>query len=176
MAAALLCVALGTFQMLRAPASAQGPGAADLIFSNGKIVTVDERFTIDQAVAVKGDRIVAVGSNQEVAKLAGPNTRTIDLRGRTAIPGLIDNHLHLLRAGNTWELELRWDGIDSRKQAIEMLRARAKQPAPADGCSTSVAGRPRSSPTTGSRSRARNSTPSLRTIRSRSRSPTIRSS
>ena len=104
--------------------------AADLVFSNGKIVTVDERFTIAQAVAVKGDRIVAVGSNQEIAKLAGPGTRTIDLRGRTAIPGLIDNHLHLLRAGNTWELELRWDGIDSRKHAIEMLRARAKSVGP----------------------------------------------
>ena len=81
MAAALLCVALGTFQMLRAPASAQGPGAADLILSNGKIVTVDERFTIAQAVAIRGDRIVAVGTNQDIARLAGPNTRRIDLRG-----------------------------------------------------------------------------------------------
>ena len=123
---AVLCVAAGIFQIFRAPASAQG-AAADLLFTNGKIVTVDERFTIAQAVAVKGDRIVAVGSSQEIAKLAGPGTRTIDLRGRTAIPGLIDNHLHLLRAGNTWELELRWDGVYSRKQAIEMLRERAKK-------------------------------------------------
>jgi predicted amidohydrolase YtcJ len=139
MATAVLCLAVGTFQLVRAPASAQGvggtspaqaSGAADLVFSNGKIVTVDERFTIAQAVAVKGERIVAVGSSQEIARLAGPNTRTIDLRGRTAIPGLIDNHLHLLRAGNTWELELRWDGIDSRKRAIEMLRTRAKSVGP----------------------------------------------
>ena len=84
--AAVLCLAVGTFQILRA----QTPTAVDLVFSNGKIVTVDERFTIAQAVAVKGDRIVAVGSSQEIAKLAGLNTRTIDLRGRTAIPGLID--------------------------------------------------------------------------------------
>ncbi|HVQ14608.1 MAG TPA: amidohydrolase [Vicinamibacterales bacterium] len=123
---AVLCVAAGIFQVFRAPASAQS-AAPDLLFTNGKIVTVDERFTIAQAVAVKGDRIVAVGSSQEIAKLAGPGTRTIDLRGRTAIPGLIDNHLHLLRAGNTWELELRWDGVYSRKQAIEMLRERAKK-------------------------------------------------
>jgi predicted amidohydrolase YtcJ len=68
-----------------------------------------------------------VGSSQEIAKLAGPGTKTVDLRGRTAIPGLIDNHLHLLRAGNTWELELRFDGVYSRKQAIEMLRERAKK-------------------------------------------------
>ena len=122
---AMLCVAAGVFQILRMPASAQG-SAPDLLFTNGKIVTVDERFTIAQAVAVKGDRIVAVGSSQEIAKLAGPGTRTVDLRGRTTIPGLIDNHLHLLRAGNTWELELRFDGIYSRKQAVEMLRERAK--------------------------------------------------
>jgi predicted amidohydrolase YtcJ len=123
---AMLCVAAGIFQIFRTPASAQS-AAPDVLFTNGKVVTVDERFTIAQAVAVKGDRIVAVGSSQEIAKLAGPGTRTIDLRGRTAIPGLIDNHLHLLRAGNTWELELRWDGVYSRKQAIEMLRERAKK-------------------------------------------------
>lgn len=124
--AVALCTAVTTFQLLHAPAFAQGQGAADLIFSNGKIVTVDDRFTVAQALAVKGDRIVAVGSSQEIAKLAGPSTKSIDLRGRTVVPGMIDNHLHLLRAGNTWELELRWDGVYSRKQAIDMLRARAK--------------------------------------------------
>ena len=122
----MLCVAAGVFQILRVPTSAQG-SAPDLVLTNGKIVTVDERFTIAQAIAVKGDRIVAVGPSQEIAKLAGPGTKTVDLRGRTAIPGLIDNHLHLLRAGNTWELELRFDGIYSRKQAVEMLRERAEK-------------------------------------------------
>jgi predicted amidohydrolase YtcJ len=104
---------------------AQQP-TADLIFSNGKIITVDERFTIAQAVAIKGDRIMAVGSNQDIARLAGPSTRRIDLKGRSVIPGLIDNHMHLLRAGQTWELEVRLDGVDSRKQALEMLENRAK--------------------------------------------------
>jgi predicted amidohydrolase YtcJ len=104
---------------------AQQP-AADLILSNGKVVTVDDRFTIAQAIAVKGDRIVAVGTNQEMARLAGPATSRVDLRGRTVIPGLIDNHMHLLRAGNTWALELRWDGVYSRKDAIQQLKARAK--------------------------------------------------
>jgi predicted amidohydrolase YtcJ len=104
---------------------AQQP-APDLILSNGKIVTVDERFRIAQAVAIQGSRIVAVGSNQEMDRLAGANTRRIDLMGRTVIPGLIDNHMHLLRAATTWLRELRFDGVDSRKQAIEMLRARAK--------------------------------------------------
>jgi predicted amidohydrolase YtcJ len=107
------------------PLVSQQP-APDLILTNGKIITVDARFTIAQAVAIKGDRIVAVGTNQEMSQLAAPSARRIDLRGRTVIPGLIDNHLHLLRAGTTWQRELRFDGVDSRKQAVQMLRARAK--------------------------------------------------
>ncbi|MDQ5840375.1 MAG: amidohydrolase family protein [Chloroflexota bacterium] len=106
---------------------AQQPASqADLILSNGKIITVDERFTIAQAVAVRGDHIVAVGTNQEIARLAGPTTRRIDLRGRTVVPGLIDNHMHLLRYGTTWRYEVRWDGVESRKEALEMLRARTQ--------------------------------------------------
>src|SRR5688572_6940429 len=100
---------------------------ADVILSNGKIVTVDERFTIAQAVAVAGDRIVAVGTNQDVSRLAGPSTRRIDLRGRTVLPGLIDNHMHLLRYGTTWKYEVRWDGVATRKAALDLLRARTSQ-------------------------------------------------
>jgi predicted amidohydrolase YtcJ len=111
-------------------AFAQGAITADLILSNGKIVTVDDRFTIAQAVAIKGNRIVAIGANQEMDRLAAPNARRINLRGRTVIPGLIDNHNHLLRAGTTWPLELRFDGVGTRKKAIEMIRARAKQVGP----------------------------------------------
>ena len=102
----------------------------DVILSNGKIITVDERFTIAQAVAIRGNRIVAVGANSDIAPLAGPNTRTVDLRGRTVIPGLIDNHMHLLRAAATWTRELRFEGVTSRKQAADMLRARAKAAGP----------------------------------------------
>ena len=109
---------------------AQGAITADLILSNGKIVTVDDRFTIAQAVAIKGNRIVAVGANQEMDRLAAPNARRINLRGRTVIPGLIDNHNHLLRAATTWPLELRFDGVGTRKKAIEMIRARGKQVGP----------------------------------------------
>jgi predicted amidohydrolase YtcJ len=104
---------------------AQQP-AADLIFTNGKIITVDEKFTIAQAVAVKGDRIVAVGTNQQIGQMAGPNTRRVDLRGKAVVPGLIDNHMHLLRAGTTWTHEVRLDGVESRKQALDMFAARAR--------------------------------------------------
>ena len=110
---------------------AQQPGA-DLILSNGKVITADERFTIAQAVAIRGDRVVATGSNQEIARLAGPNTRRIDLRGKAVTPGLIDNHMHLLRAGTTWQWEVRLDGVDSRKHALDMLRARAAAIAPGE--------------------------------------------
>jgi len=148
--AGVLLVFAGAISVLRAqqPASAQGFGAAspaafaqgfgaastapDIILSNGKVVTVDDRFAIAQAVAITGDRIVAVGTTQELAPLAGPSTRRIDLRERTVLPGLIDNHMHLLRAGNTWQLELRWDGVYSRKQAVEMLRTRAKAVGPGE--------------------------------------------
>src|SRR5688500_7149085 len=60
---------------------------ADLILTNGKIVTVDDRFTIAQAVAIKGGRVVAVGASADIGKLGGASTKTMDLRGRTVIPG-----------------------------------------------------------------------------------------
>ena len=100
--------------------------APDTILTNGKIITVDERFTIAQAVAVRDGRFVAVGTTQEITRLAGPATRRIDLRGRAVIPGLIDNHMHLVRYGTTWKYEVRWDGVETRKEALAMLRARTQ--------------------------------------------------
>jgi predicted amidohydrolase YtcJ len=112
--------------LLLAAALSPAQTTPDVVLVNGKIVTVDDRFSIAQAVAISGERIVAVGTTADISKLAGPATRRIDLRGRTVIPGLIDNHIHLLRAAATWAKELRWDGVDSRKQAVELLQARAK--------------------------------------------------
>lgn len=117
----------GTLSIL----NAQQP-TADVILSNGKIITVDDQFTIAQAVAVRGDRIVAVGTNQEIVSLAGPRTRQIDLMGRAVVPGLIDNHMHLLRAGTTWQWEVRWDGVESRNEALAMLRARVQEVEPGE--------------------------------------------
>lgn len=125
-------LALGALVAIAGAASlldAQQP-APDLILSNGKIITVDETFSIGQAMAVRGDRVTAVGTNQEITRLAGPNTRRIDLRGRAVIPGLIDNHTHLMRGGETWTEEVRLDAIDSRKQAVEMLRAKVRTAGP----------------------------------------------
>lgn len=67
---------------------------ADLVLTNGRFFTVDSGWRIAEAVAIRDGRFVAVGTNAEVAKLAGPSTQTIDLAGRTVVPGLIDTHLH----------------------------------------------------------------------------------
>jgi predicted amidohydrolase YtcJ len=95
---------------------------ADTILVNGKIVTVDDRFTIAEALAVRGGRIIAVGTGADIDKLKGPQTRVLDLGQRTVIPGLIDNHAHWIRAAE--HNELRFDGVTSRQQALKMLAER----------------------------------------------------
>ena len=127
MAVAMLVALAGSSMLV----SAQQP-AADLILYNGKIITVDNKFSIAQAVAVRGDRIVEVGTDQEVNELAGPNTRRIDLEGKSVTPGLIDNHAHFMEEGGYWTLETRLDGIESRTQALEMLRAAAQAKGPGE--------------------------------------------
>jgi len=106
--------------------------APDVILTNGKIITVDDQFRIAQAVAVRGERFVAVGTNQQIAALAGPNTRRIDLGGKAVIPGLIDNHAHIMEEGAIWNQELRFDGVESRRQALDMIRAKAAAVAPGE--------------------------------------------
>ncbi len=101
--------------------------APDLILTNGKIITVDDQFRIAEAVAIRGDRFVAVGTNADIAALAGSNTRRIDLEGRSVVPGLIDNHAHFIEEGAYWNLELRFDGVESRQEALNRLRAKAAE-------------------------------------------------
>ena len=103
--------------------SATGP--VDVILTGGKVITVDQKFTIAQAIAVKGDRVVAVGSNDDISSLAGPATRRIDLAGRAVVPGMIDNHAHYMEEGVLWTDELRLDNVTTRAQAIEMMKAKA---------------------------------------------------
>jgi predicted amidohydrolase YtcJ len=116
--------------LLLAAATAIAADPADLLLINGKIVTVDDRFSIAQAIAIKGQRIVAVGTTADVRKVAGAGAKTIDLRGRTVIPGLIDNHAHWIRAAE--HAELRFDGVTSRKRALQMLAERVKAARPGE--------------------------------------------
>ena len=99
--------------------------APDRIFINGKIVTVDDYFSIKEAVAVRGERFLATGSSEEIQALADADTAVTDLGGRTVIPGLIDNHNHVIRATEYWPNEARLDGVTSRAEALEILRAKA---------------------------------------------------
>ena len=88
--------AAGAQASLPAPVAA-GTGPADLILTNGKIITVDAAFTVAQALAIAGDRILAVGSDAAMARVSGPTTRVVDLKGKTVIPGITDGHAHMDR-------------------------------------------------------------------------------
>jgi predicted amidohydrolase YtcJ len=96
-----IAAALGPGLASRANAQATTPSGrpADLVLRNGKIITVDRNFTIAQSIAIAGDRVLAVGSDAAMAAHTAPSTRIIDLRGKAAMPGLIDGHAHMDREG-----------------------------------------------------------------------------
>ncbi len=108
--------------VVHAPAAAQ---IADAVFLNGKIVTLDPIIPNAEAIAVRDGRILAVGTSVHVAAMAGPRTQTVDLAGRTVIPGLIDSHIHAIRAGLTYATEVHWIGARTLAEALGRLRAAA---------------------------------------------------
>ncbi|XGV94766.1 MAG: amidohydrolase [Leptolyngbya sp. BL-A-14] len=103
---------------------------ANLIITNGRIATQDDRRSFAAAAAIKDGRFIAVGSEKEVMAYRGINTQVIDVRGRTVIPGLNDSHLHLIRGGLNYNLELRWDGVPSLADGLRMLREQARRTPP----------------------------------------------
>jgi predicted amidohydrolase YtcJ len=94
----------------------------DLILRRGLFTTLDRENPSASAVAIKDGRFLAVGSEDKIMPLAGPDTRIIDLFGRRVLPGLIDNHLHIIRGGLNFNSELRWDGVRSLSDAMSMLK------------------------------------------------------
>jgi hypothetical protein len=123
-------LALVVVLLVLAPGGAQGQPALvlhypELVLVNGKVVTVDDRFSIREAVAVRDGKILAVGGTADIRALAGPSTRVVDLKGRTVIPGLIDSHVHMLRAGFRWPEEVRLDDVASVEEILERIRDRA---------------------------------------------------
>jgi predicted amidohydrolase YtcJ len=99
---------------------------ADLVLVNGRIHTLDAKNTVAEAIAIKGERIVAVGNFARVKSLIAKSTRVVDLKGRTVVPGLIDSHMHAIRAALSFSTEVNWIGARSVPEALERLSAKAR--------------------------------------------------
>jgi len=110
--------------------SAQPATGADLIVFNGRLATQDARRSFASAVAIREGRFVAVGTDADIMTYRGDTTQIIDVGGRTVIPGLNDSHIHPIRGGLTYNLELRWDGVPSLADALRMLREQAQRTPP----------------------------------------------
>jgi predicted amidohydrolase YtcJ len=98
---------------------------ADVIVRNGKVFTGDPSRPQASAVAILDGKVVTVGDDADVAGHVGPATKVVDALGQRVIPGLNDSHLHVIRGGLSYVLELRWDGVPSLRQALAMLREQA---------------------------------------------------
>src|ERR1051326_320902 len=101
---------------------------ADLILFNGKIATQDDRHTVAQAVAIRDGKFAAVGTDREVMAFRTDGTKLVDLNKRVMIPGLNDSHMHIIRGGLNYNLELRWDGVPSLADGMRLLREQVAPP------------------------------------------------
>src|ERR1035438_7833917 len=110
-AAAVLCAAI---------AMSAYAEEADLVVVNAKVATLDAGLRIQDALAVRQGRIAAIGNNAAIHTLIGPRTRVVDAGRRTVIPGLIDSHMHAVRAGLSYSVEVNW--IDARTIAEAISR------------------------------------------------------
>ncbi len=103
--------------------------AADIILHNAKIATNSVPSFV-QAIAIKDGKVDAAASNDEILQQSGPATKVIDVGGRTVIPGLNDSHMHPIRGGLNYNMELRWDGVPSLADALRMLKEQAARTPP----------------------------------------------
>ncbi|MEJ2882802.1 amidohydrolase [Pedobacter sp. GR22-6] len=113
------------------PYSIHAQEQADLIITNGKVITLNKDQPSAEALAIAGHKIIAVGSNKQILKYSNSKAKVIDAKGETVIPGIYDSHLHVIRGGRFYNAELRWDGVKSLKRALTMLREQAAR-TPAD--------------------------------------------
>ncbi len=119
---------LALLLLSRVSASAQ---VADVVLFNGRIVTTDAQFRVVDAMAVRGDRIVAVGGREEVLRHAGPDTRRIDLHGSTVLPGLMDSHVHASEAA-MYEFDHPVPDMETIADVLRFIRQRAAVAKPGD--------------------------------------------
>ncbi len=104
--------------------------SAELVLTNGKILKVDAEFGQASALAVDGGKIVAIGDEPDVANHITETTKVIDLKGRTVIPGLIDNHMHLVRAAQNWRQQIRLEGVLDYREALQRITTAAAKAKP----------------------------------------------
>jgi len=102
--------------------------APDLILHNGRITTLDAKYPDATNIAIKDGRIIGVDDAERYER--GPETKVIDLKGRRVIPGLNDSHMHVIRGGLSYNLELRWDGVRSLADALRMLKEQSQRTPP----------------------------------------------
>ncbi len=103
---------------------------ADTVLLNGKIVTLDSATPLAEALAVRDGKIIAVGRSADIRALSGSGTRVVDLAGRTVIPGLIDSHMHAIRAALFYATEVNWIGAKSIPEAMTRIKAAAQRAKP----------------------------------------------
>ncbi len=104
-------------------------GAEQWLLHNGRIATLDSRATMAEAILIDGETIAAVGDVLSLRAQASPQTREVDLRGRLVIPGLIDSHIHAIRAGLTFAQEVNWTDVPSLEEAlVRMADVAARRP------------------------------------------------
>ena len=127
----ILLSVLAVFLFASTPTSLQPSQTADLIFTNGNVYTVNDKQPHAQAIAVKGDRIVFVGTNTAAKKLQGKNTRVVDLRGATVLPGFADAHAHFTGVGQR-EMTLNLEGITTLEDFLAKIKERVNQAKPGE--------------------------------------------
>lgn len=134
MSVLVMCMLLGTGHILQVEAQTSQWDylIPDLLITNGKIITVDEDFSIAESLAIKENRIVAVGKTEDILGLKGPKTKILDLRGKTVIPGLMDSHVHFLLLGSDLLYKINLGECTSVEQMANMVKEQVSKTEPSD--------------------------------------------
>src|ERR1051325_870018 len=127
----LLLILASVLLMTLMPTRPRVQSTADIVFKNGNVYTANDGAPRAQAIAVKEDRIVFVGSNDAAQKFIGTNTRVVDLKGNTVLPGFTDSHHHLSGVGQR-EMTLNLEGTTSLNDLLAKVKARVDQAKPGE--------------------------------------------